>query len=123
MALSSGMARNRLTIDDAASIAMALPGVVEGVSYGTRAWRAGRKPLMREKERMAGVLVIGVDSLDERDFLIESDPAAFFITDHYRGYPMVLVRLDAIGRKALAALIERAWRRVATKKLQALYDA
>ena len=25
---------------------------------------------------------------------MDADPKTFFITDHYRGYPMVLVRLE-----------------------------
>jgi hypothetical protein len=116
------MAPRKLTIDDAGKIACALPGVSEGTSYGTRGWRVGKKFLMRAKEKMESVLVLGLESLDEQDFLIETDPDIFFITDHYRGYPAILVRVDKIGRKQLAGLIERAWRRCATKKLIAEKD-
>jgi hypothetical protein len=28
--------------------------------------------------------------------MIDSEPAVFFTTPHYDGYPMVLVRLDAV---------------------------
>jgi hypothetical protein len=77
---------------------------------------------MREKEKMDGVLVLGTDSVDEQEYLIETDPDIFFITDHYRGYPVILVRVDKIGRKHLAGLIERAWRRGATKTLIAQRD-
>lgn len=104
-------------MDEAGEIACALPGVSEGVSYGTRGWRAGKKFLMRAKEKMDNVLVLGVESVDEQQFLIENDPDVFFITDHYKGWPVLLVRLARIDRRHLAGLIERAWRRVATKKL------
>lgn len=110
------MPRRTLTIDDAAAIAAALPGVTEGVSYGTRGWKVGRKFLMREKEKMDAVLVIGAGTLDERDLLLERDPEVFFITDHYGGWQVLLVRLSHISRRELAALIERAWRRSATRK-------
>lgn len=116
------MARKRLTIDEAGAIASALPGVAEGTSYGTRGWKVGKTFLMRQKEKMDDVLVIGTGTLDDRDLLIERDPDVFFITDHYRGYPTVLVRLAKIDRRGLSALIERAWRRGATKKLLALYE-
>ena len=112
-----------MTIDEAGAIACAYPGVGEGTSYGTRGWRVGKKFLMREKEKMDGVLVVGLANLDEQEFLIETQPEAFFITDHYRGYPAVLVRVGKIDRKGLTALIERAWRRMATKKMIAERDA
>ena len=111
------MARKKLTIADAGAIAAALPGVSAGSSYGTRGWKVGKKFLMREKERMDDVLVLKLASVDEQEFLIERDPTAFFITDHYKGWPAVLIRLAAIDRRELAALIEQAWRAAATKKL------
>lgn len=111
------MARRKLTIADAGAIAAQLPGVSEGSSYGTRGWKVGKKFLMREKERMDDVLVLKLASVDEQEFLIERDPAVFFITDHYKGWPAVLIRLAAIDRKELAALIEQTWRAGATKKL------
>lgn len=115
------MAR-KLTFDDVGEIACAFPEVVEGTSYGTRAWKAGKKFMMRAKEKMDDVLVIGVDSLDEQDMLMEQAPDIYFITDHYKGWPMVLVRLNKIGKRELAKLIERAWRRAATKKMLAAHD-
>ena len=117
------MARKKLSLDDAGDIACALPGVVESTSYGTRSWKVGRKFLMREKERMDNVVVIVTDSVDEQEFLIERDCDVYFITDHYRGYPAVLVRLAKIDRNTLAAHLERAWRARATKKQIAAYDA
>ena len=116
------MARRTMTIDEAGAIACGYPGVSEGTSYGTRGWRVGKKFLMREKEKMDGVLVLGVESIDEQEFLIENEPDIFFITDHYRGYPALLVRVAKIDSKHLTGIIERAWRRGATKKLIAERD-
>ena len=120
--MAARKAKRGFTVDEVAAMACALPGVEEGRSWGTRGWRVGKKFLMRQKEKMDDVLVIGADSIDEQEFLIERDPDVYFITDHYRGYPAVLVRLANIERADLTALIERSWRRAATKKLLAERD-
>ena len=43
---------------------------------------------------------------DERDMLVERAPQVFYFTDHYRDYPMVLIRLSKAqthGCRATAA--------------------
>lgn len=40
-----------------------------------------------------------------KEFLIEVAPDRFFDDPHYRGYPAVLVRLDAVEADELAALL------------------
>jgi hypothetical protein len=102
-------------------LALALPGVEEGTSYGTVAFRVRGRLLARLREDGES-LVVRVE-MDERDLLIESDPAVFFTTDHYRGYPSVLVRLSKIRAGALRALLAQAWRRSAPKRLIAVLDA
>jgi hypothetical protein len=59
----------------------------------------------------------------DREILIQSDPHVFFITDHYRDYPWVLVRFSAVDPRALPDLLERAWRLVAPKALVTKYDS
>jgi hypothetical protein len=39
--------------------------------------------------------------LEERDWLIEDAPETYYVTDYYRRYPLVLVRLSQIDRDAL----------------------
>lgn len=95
--------------------ALALPGVEEGVSYGTPALRVRGKLFLRLWED-GETLVLKTDEY-ERDFLLESDPAAFFVTDHYRGYPIVLVRLAAARPEQLRALVVDSWRRHAPRRL------
>jgi hypothetical protein len=58
-----------------------------------------------------------------RDHLLQSAPAVFFLTDHYQGYPTVLVRLAALDRAHLGELLEEAWRQAAPKHLVQAYDA
>ena len=101
-------------------IAHALPGVEDGTSYGTAALKVRGKLLARVHQTM-DCLVLRVDFLD-RQILLQSAPEAFFITDHYRDYPWVLVRFSAVLEAALPDLIERAWRLVAPRALVAKYD-
>lgn len=46
----------------------------------------------------------------EREELISASPEICYVTDHYVGYPSVLVRLAKVDRKSLEALLHRAWR-------------
>ena len=64
-----------------------------------------------------------VGSIDERDNLIEMDPKTYFITDHYRDYPWILVRLSKVNRSQLRELLEVAWRSVAPKRFIAELEA
>ena len=54
---------------------------------------------------------------------MRADPDTYFITDHYTGYPWVLVRVAAILEDELRELLEDAWRRLAPTKLIAEHDA
>jgi hypothetical protein len=96
-------------------IALALPGVEEGLSYGTPAFRVKGKLLARLKED-GGTLVLRID-LDEREALMAADPDTFFITDHYRGYLWILVRLSSVDPDDLRRMLEAAWRKQAPRSL------
>jgi hypothetical protein len=98
-------------------IALALPGVEEGTSYGTLAFRVGGKFLARLHQDGAS-LVIKVE-MGEREMLMELDPETFYITEHYRHSPMILVRLAKVDPAELRRLFEQAWRREAPKRLAA----
>ena len=102
-------------------IALSLPGVQEGTSYGTPAFRASGKFFLRMWED-AETMVLKTDFY-ERDFLLQDDPEAFFTTDHYRDYPSVLVRLSRVPPARLRELVVDAWRRVAPKRALAQFDA
>jgi hypothetical protein len=106
------------TVRDAAR---ALPGVEDGVSYGTAALKVRGKLLVRLKEDGES-FVLKID-FDARDILMRAAPETFYITDHYRGYPAVLVRLATLDPAELPALLEQAWRGVAPKRLAAAFDA
>jgi hypothetical protein len=71
----------------------------------------------------AETLVIRVIDLADKEALLRSEPDTFFTTPHYDGYPYVLVRLERIGRTALAELLEDAWRCTAPRKRLASAEA
>jgi hypothetical protein len=53
---------------------------------------------------------------------MQANPGTFFITDHYRGYPTVLIRLAKVRLTDLQEVLEEGWRRSAPKRLIAEYD-
>ena len=65
-----------------ASLASHLPGVEESTSYGTPALRVRKKLLARMKED-GETVVIPTGSIDEKEFLIATEPDLYFQTPHY----------------------------------------
>ena len=101
-------------------LGLELPGVEESTSYGTPALKVRGKLLVRLRDD--GDLVVLVEPT-VRAILLEARPEAFFITDHYRDTPAVLVRLSKVRLAELRELLEAEWRRVAPKRLVATHDA
>jgi hypothetical protein len=97
-------------------IALALPGVEESTSYGTPAFKVGGKLLARLREDGESLAVM--TTFDERQSLLDADPAVFFLTDHYLNYPVVLVHLSKVRARQLEDLLERSWRLRAPKRLK-----
>ncbi len=95
--------------------ATGLPEVDESTSYGTPALKVRGKFLTRLKED-GETIVLRVD-FDSRDAMMRVQPEVFYITDHYRDYPAVLVRLKAVSRAQLRELLADAWRLVAPRSL------
>jgi hypothetical protein len=77
-----------------------------------------------KKPRVAQPKVIGmmVASLDDKEFLIASEPDKFFTEPHYNGFPAVLVRLPSVTARELREVITEAWRCQAPKELAAKLD-
>ena len=72
------------------------------------AWTFMRRPAPKAK-RVPDVSVLAVRcTMESKQMLIEAAPDIYFDDDHYRGYPAVLVRLEAIGKKELGALLKAA---------------
>ncbi len=105
-----------VTKADLKTIALSFPGAKEETSYRQPAFKIEKKFFTRLRSEDDSIVWI-VDSIDERDHLIEMDPKTYFITDHYRNYPSVLVRIARLDKAMLKTMLERRWRAIAPKKL------
>ena len=66
--------------------------------------------------------------LDHREALVEDAPETYYLTDYYRSYPLVLVRLKRVEPDALRELLSVSWRMTRSKtqrrrRSQALRDS
>jgi len=113
--------RSRVTYDTVRKLALALPGMEEGVSYGTPSLKVRGKFMARLRED-GETLALRIGFL-EREALMASDPETFFITDHYLNYPSVLVRLGKVRLSVLREVLTESWRAVAPRRLVLHYDA
>ncbi|MDQ3949454.1 MAG: MmcQ/YjbR family DNA-binding protein [Gemmatimonadota bacterium] len=109
-----------MTVDVARQLLLRFPGVEEGPCYGTPGFRVRGRFLARLRDNDT-VLVVKCGDI-ERDLRMQADPNAFFTTDHYRGWPTVLVRLDSVTRKDLRDVLEVAWLLSAPKRLRAAFE-
>jgi hypothetical protein len=111
----SGPARRGATWAEFCALAVGLPGVERGTSYGTPALHVKKKFLARLREDDESVAI--KMGFEDRDVLLQLDPEAFFLTDHYRAYPAILIHLTRVRRDMLPRLIEEAWRVQAPRSL------
>ena len=98
-------------------IARTLPGAEESTSYGTPAFKVKGK-LFARFHQDGEALVVSVD-FEEREEMMNADPEKFYITDHYRNYPWILVRLSKVRPDELRDLLLGSWRRAAPKQMLA----
>jgi hypothetical protein len=102
----------KVTFDMTRKIALSLPEVEEGSMYGAPALKLhGRLvaclAIHKSAERDSLVVRTG---FDERAALLSEEPATYYITDHYRNHPVVLVRMAKIRPDQLEDLLRSAWR-------------
>jgi hypothetical protein len=91
-----------------------LPEVVEGAFYGYPSFKVGKKFLCRIKD--PDTLVVTC-ALEEKEMLMAAAPDIYFETDHYKGWPAVLVRIGKIEAEELRHRLRRAWLMQAPKRL------
>jgi hypothetical protein len=118
------------TWDDVASIVGELQLTDERSPHE---WRVGKKliawerPLRKSDREALAALgieppegdILGVRVADEgvKFALIADEPAVYFTTSHFDGYPAVLVKLAEIDELGLRELIVEAWLTQAPKRL------
>jgi hypothetical protein len=108
--------------DDVRRLALALPRTGEKLSWGMVTWTVAGKgfvwerPLRKADLEALGdaaptgdVLGVRVPDLGAKEALLADDPAVYFTTPHFDGYPSVLVRLERIDVDELAEIVTEAW--------------
>jgi hypothetical protein len=113
------MARRTLDFDAVRKIGLALPGVEDGTAYGNLALKAHGKllacvPTHRSAE--PGSLVVKMD-FEDRAELLAAAPDVYYVTEHYVGYPSVLVRLSRVNADVLRDLLGMAYKFVTRKSV------
>lgn len=111
------------SLDDAAAIAMDLPEVTEGTSYGNRAWSVAGKTFCWERPYSKAdlkrfgdepppegpILAVRVEDLAEKAAALAAGTAGVFDISHFDGYAAVLVQLDVVSPKNLRTAVVDAW--------------
>ena len=105
--IAFAMPRTAINFDTVRKIGLALPGVEESTAYGSPALKVRGKllacvPVNRSAE--PGSLAVRV-GFDDRAELIAAAPDVYYVTDHYRNYNAVLVRLSRITPDVLRDLL------------------
>jgi hypothetical protein len=123
------------TWQDVRRLALSLPEAAERAGDAPQ-WRvrdkmfAWDRPLRNSDLAALGatapdgpVLAARVPDLGAKEALLADDPAVYFTTPHFDGYPAVLVRLEVIELAELEELLVEAWLARAPKRLAADYLA
>lgn len=87
---------------------IALPGVQRDTSYGRPALTFRGRMLAATTAPEPGSFVLRV-AIDDKPVLMATDPATFWGTDHYCGWPAILVRYGDEATDRIALLLARAW--------------
>ena len=103
-----------VTYDTVRRIGLALPNVEEGTSYGTPALKVNGKLFVRLHQDLDKIVL--KMSFDRRDEMMAADPETYFITDHYRDYPWILVSLTSVSVDVLPELLKIAHREASPRK-------
>jgi len=123
-----------VSVDEAARMAMDLPGVTEGDSRGNRSWSVGGsgkggkgsgkgkvfawvRPFSKADIKRFGaadppdgpILAVRVEDLHEKEAVLAAGPEGFFTIPHFDGYAAVLIELDRVDEQTLREAIVDAW--------------
>ena len=97
-----------------------LPGVSIGTFMNRPSLRHRGKSIFGSKD---GASLVVHCPLDVKQLLLEVEPAIYFQTDHYSGYPALLIRPENVDKDRLRERIVAAWRMNATKSQISEYEA
>ena len=112
-----------VSLEDAARIALELPGVEEGERHGNRSWSVAGKTFAWERtfskadvKRFgeAGppdgpIVAVRLEDLHEKEAVLAAGHRGFFTIPHFDGYAAVLIQLRTVGKRALREALVDGW--------------
>ena len=93
-----------LTKTEARTVMLAIPGTDERLWFNQPSVFIHDRFLAKTHHKEDAV-TLQVGSMEMRDMMLEAEPKLFYITDHYRKFPFVLVRLSALTKTVLKEML------------------
>src|SRR6185312_16050302 len=93
-----------LTKAEARKIMLAIPGTDERLWFREPSVFIHDRFLAKTHQKEDAV-TLQVGSMEMRDMMLEAEPKLFYITDHYRKFPFILIRLSALTAKVLKEIL------------------
>jgi hypothetical protein len=93
-----------LTKNEAWKIILAVPGAENRLWFNQPSGFLHDRFLAKVHHKEEAV-TLQVGSMEMRDMMLEAEPKLFYITDHYRNFPFVLIRLKALSAKVLKEIV------------------
>ena len=93
-----------LTKAEARKVMLAIPGTLERLWFNQPSIFLHDRFLAKTHHKEDAV-TLQVGSMEMRDMMLEAEPELFYITDHYRKFPFLLVRLSALTRTVLKQML------------------
>ena len=111
-----------MTFDDLSTLLLTWDLVEPTTTHGTPSFKVRGKLLTRLREDGDSLLIKGVEP-DERAMLCEACPDLYYFTDHYRDYPMVLIRLSRADVETVTTMLRRTYLQLLPKKHRQTIDS
>ncbi|MGV3552004.1 MmcQ/YjbR family DNA-binding protein [Rhizobium sp.] len=111
-----------MTFEDLTKILLTWPLVESSTSYGTPSFKVKGKLLTRLREDGDSLLIKDVGP-EERETLCRAFPDLYYFTDHYRDYPMVLIRLSRADPDTVTSMLDRTYRSILPKSYRQTIDS
>ena len=111
-----------MTFEDLSALLLSWDLVEPSTHYGTPSFKVRGKMLTRLKEDGDSIVIKGVPA-EERAMLCDADPDLYYFTDHYRNYPMLLMRLSRADPETVTATLMRTYRELLPKKRSSAIDS
>jgi hypothetical protein len=89
---------------EARKVMLSIPGTDERLWFNEPSVFIHDRFLAKTHKKEDAV-TLQVGSMEMRDMMLEAEPKLFYITDHYRKFPFVLIRLSALTKTVLKDML------------------